>query len=57
MSKKDAIVAACTARGPAILQLPTEGATMVACQNLSVSRTKDECGYYALKFQLERSSR
>lgn len=51
VSKKDAIVAACTARGPAILQLPTEGTTMVACQNLSVSRTKDECGYYALKFQ------
>jgi prophage DNA circulation protein len=51
IAQKDAIVAACTARGPALLQLPTESATMVACNTLSVSRSKDECGFYALQFE------
>lgn len=51
VAQKDAIVAACTARGPAILQLPTEAATMVACNSLAVSRSKDECGFYSLQFE------
>jgi prophage DNA circulation protein len=51
VSKKDALVAACTARGPAILQLPTEAPVMVACPSLSVSRSKDECGFYSVTME------
>ncbi len=50
VAQKDAIVAACTARGPALLQLPTESPVMVACNNLGVSRSKDACGFYSLHF-------
>lgn len=50
IAQKDALVAACTARGPAILQLPTEGAILVACNTFGVSRSKDECGFYTLSF-------
>lgn len=49
IAQKDALVAACTARGPSILQLPTEAPQLVACKSLSVSRSKDECGFYQLK--------
>jgi len=51
VAQKDAIVAACTARGPALLQLPTESPTLVACNTLAVSRSKDECGFYSLQFE------
>lgn len=51
VAKKDALVAACTARGPAILQLPTEAPVLVACDTLSVSRTKDECGFYTVTME------
>lgn len=54
-AQKDALVAACTARGPAILQLPTESATMVACLTLAVSRSKDECGYYGVQMEFVKS--
>jgi hypothetical protein len=50
VAQKDALVAACTARGPAILQLPTEAPVMVACPSLSVSRSKDECGFYSSRW-------
>ncbi len=48
ISQKDALVAACTAFGPALLMLPTEAPVPVVCLNLSVSRSKDECGFYGL---------
>lgn len=51
IAQKDALVAACTARGPAILQLPTEQAQLVACLHLSVSRTKDACGFYSVQME------
>lgn len=54
-AQKDALVAACTARGPAILQLPTESPTMVACLTLSVSRSKDECGFYGVQMEFVKS--
>jgi prophage DNA circulation protein len=56
VAQKDAIVAACTARGPALLQLPTEGPVMVNCNTLAVSRSKDECGFYTLQFEFVASS-
>lgn len=51
ISQKEAIVQACRARGPAMLQLPTESPKMVVCNTLSVSRTKDECGFYSLSME------
>lgn len=51
VAQKDAIVAACTARGSALLQLPTESPVLVACNTLAVSRSKDECGFYSLQFE------
>lgn len=51
IAQKDALVAACTVRGPAILQLPTEAPQLVACLSLSVSRTKDACGFYAVHME------
>lgn len=56
IAQKDAIVAACTARGPAILQLPTEAAVLVSCNTLQVSRSKDECGFYGLSFDFTVST-
>lgn len=51
VSLKDALVSACTARGPAMLQLPTESPILVNCLTLAVSRSKDECGYYAVQIE------
>lgn len=51
IAKKDALIAACTARGPALLQLPAEGPKLVACNTLAVSRTKDECGFFAVNME------
>lgn len=51
IAQKNALVAACTARGPALLQLPTESPVMVACLTLSVSRSKDECGFYTCSME------
>jgi hypothetical protein len=50
-AKKDAIVAACRARGPALLQLPTDAPKLVVCNSISVSRTKDECGFYQVTLE------
>jgi hypothetical protein len=46
---KDAVVAACNARGPAFLSLPADGPVMVVCDKCDVSRNKDECGYFEIK--------
>lgn len=51
VAEKDALVAACRARGPALLQLPTEAPKMVACITLAVSRTKDACGFFSVKME------
>lgn len=51
MAQKAALVAACTQRGPAILILPTESPVLVACNSLSVSRSKDECGFYGVTME------
>lgn len=51
MSQRDALVAACRARGPAILQLPADGPRLVACDTLVVSRTKDACGYFGVQME------
>ncbi len=51
---KDAVVNACRAQGPALLNLPAEGPKLVVCNSLSVSRSKDECGYF--EFSMEFTS-
>jgi prophage DNA circulation protein len=51
IAQKNALVAACTARGPGMLQLPTESPQLVACLTLHVSRSKDECGFYSVKLE------
>jgi hypothetical protein len=48
---KDAVVAACRTRGPAMLSLPAEAPKFVVCNTLSVSRSKDECGYFELHME------
>lgn len=46
IAQKDALINACRAFGPALLNLPAEGPKLVACDTLEVSRSKDECGYF-----------
>jgi prophage DNA circulation protein len=56
ISAKDAVIAAARAKGPAILQLPTEGSKLVVCNSLGVARNKDECGYFELTLEFTAST-
>ena len=48
--KKDAVVAACRARGNGLLQMPGEDAQLAVCDTLSVDRTYEKQGFYKLEF-------
>lgn len=43
---KDALLAACSARGPAILVLPASTPAMVVCESISVTASLDKLGWF-----------
>lgn len=46
IAQKDALKAACRMRGPSLLQLPAESPTLVVCNDIKITRKRDECGYF-----------
>ena len=53
-SAKDAIIAACTTYGPAILVLPAEQPLMARCATCTVTRSKDKIGWYEIQMEFHR---
>lgn len=51
---KDALVAACTAGGSAILVLPAEAPQLVKCSSITVTRSKDKTGWYDVELNFNR---
>ena len=54
--QKDAVKAACTARGAALLCLPAESPFQAVCKGLNVSRSKDRQGFFELTFEFQVDS-
>lgn len=48
---KDALVAACRMRGPALLQLPASAPVLVVCNSCSVTRSRDKCGEFEITME------